>query len=208
MSWLGLTHKGTEILYSDEWNRVVDGLDILYGYVASSVKLSDLPNLPSDVAPDQDDVRDLGKDTRAWKDVYAYYGYFKAGAYVQGKPVLKDGDPVITKEFIDEAYLQIQSIYNFVLDNNKALRNEPLDIQTWELIVGTSPIPISTTSQLIRRLHIKVPSDSPYLVYVGNATTQNFILEPKDILDLEIRDPSKVYVKALGNVKIFILIEQ
>ena len=30
MSWLGLRHKGTERLYSDEWNLVVDGLDILY----------------------------------------------------------------------------------------------------------------------------------------------------------------------------------
>ncbi|RLI18883.1 hypothetical protein DRO54_09570 [Candidatus Bathyarchaeota archaeon] len=33
MSWLGLRHKRTERLYSDEWNLVVDGLDILYGYV-------------------------------------------------------------------------------------------------------------------------------------------------------------------------------
>jgi len=35
MSWLGLRHKRTERLYSDEWNLVVDGLDILYGYVGA-----------------------------------------------------------------------------------------------------------------------------------------------------------------------------
>jgi len=208
MSWLGLTHKGTEVLYSDEWNRVVDGLDILYNYLGSTVKVSDLPKLPSDVAPDQDNARELGKETRAWKDVYAYYGYFKVGAYVGDKPVLKDGDPVITKKFIDEAYLQIQNIYSYVLDTNKALRDEPISLDTWELIVGTSPIPLSSTSQLIRRLHIKVPSDSPYLIYVGNSSKQEFILEPKDILDLEVRDPSKVYVKSLGNVKIFIVVEK
>jgi len=32
MSWIGLRHKGLEPLFPDEWNRVVDALDILYGY--------------------------------------------------------------------------------------------------------------------------------------------------------------------------------
>jgi len=35
MSWLGLRHKGYERLYPDEWNAVVDGLDILYFYTNS-----------------------------------------------------------------------------------------------------------------------------------------------------------------------------
>lgn len=35
MSWLGLTHKIAEPLYPDEWNLVVDGLDILKNYIDS-----------------------------------------------------------------------------------------------------------------------------------------------------------------------------
>ena len=47
MSWLGLRHKGVEPLYPDEWNKVVDGLDFLYGY-AQDLKL-DLQSLDSKV---------------------------------------------------------------------------------------------------------------------------------------------------------------
>lgn len=35
MSWLGLRHKGVEILFPDEWNLVVDGLDLLKQYTDS-----------------------------------------------------------------------------------------------------------------------------------------------------------------------------
>ena len=66
MSWLGLRFKGTEILYSWEWNKVVEGLDILYAYVGKlekeTVKWKDLPQLPSDIVPATDNTYDLGSD--------------------------------------------------------------------------------------------------------------------------------------------------
>jgi len=115
MSWLGLIHKGTEPLYSDEWNTAVDALDILYGYVASleEKKLDkvELLYLESDIIPDQDNVRKLGDPERAWKEINAHYGYFKDNVYVQGKAVIKDGDPIRIESFIDGAKEDIDKLY-------------------------------------------------------------------------------------------------
>ena len=34
MTWVGLRFKGIEPLYPEEWNRVIQALDILYAYIA------------------------------------------------------------------------------------------------------------------------------------------------------------------------------
>ncbi|RLF08429.1 MAG: hypothetical protein DRJ60_00420 [Thermoprotei archaeon] len=127
MSWIGLRHKGVEILFPEEWNAVVDGLDILYAYTnmlqATAVRKEDLTKLASDIVPDQDNLRDLGSSSRSWSEVYAYYGYFKSDAYIQGKRVLKDGDPVITKQFIDEAKLDVDKIYNLLTETKVEVKD-------------------------------------------------------------------------------------
>ncbi|RLE87429.1 MAG: hypothetical protein DRJ67_04840, partial [Thermoprotei archaeon] len=127
MSWLGLTHKGTEPLYSDEWNRVVDALDILYGYVsgldAKKLDRAELAHLEYDIIPDQDNVRDLGSDERSWADIHAHYGYFKDNVYVQGKAVIKDGDPIKIAEFIDAAKTDIEKLYSVARDIHDTLRS-------------------------------------------------------------------------------------
>ena len=200
MSWLGLRHKGVEVLYPEEWNKVVDGLDILKYYADSSVKYSDLTKIASDLEPAEDSKYSLGSDSKEWKDVYAYYGYFKGNVLVNGSPVLKDGDPVQVYRFIGDAKQDI--------DNITSLVEQPTTLNPWIIQVGLSPTPLSDVSQTVKRILIKVPSWSPYLVYVGNYVKQDFILEPKDILSLNIKDPSKVYVKSLGNVQIFVAVEE
>lgn len=126
MSWLGLTHKGTEPLYSDEWNRVVDGLDILYGYISdletNKLDRAELFYLKYDIIPDKDNIRDLGSDDRSWAQVHAHYGYFKDNVYVQGKAVIKDGDPIRIESFIDGAKLDIDNIYDTLLDIKDSIR--------------------------------------------------------------------------------------
>ena len=112
MSWLGLSYKGTEPLYSDEWNRAIEGLDILYAYVSAKLDRIELLYLKSDIIPDQDASRNLGTKERSWDKVHAYYGYFKGQVYVQGKAVIKDGDPIRIEAFIDDAKTDVDKIYS------------------------------------------------------------------------------------------------
>jgi len=107
MSWLGLRYKRVEPLYIDEWNKVVDGLDILFSYVQKGITSEQLKNLQSDVIPAQDGKYDLGTVNKRWDEVYAYYGNFATNVYVQGKRVLKDGDPISIYDIQDLAKLKI-----------------------------------------------------------------------------------------------------
>jgi len=83
VSWRGLRYKGTERLTSREWNAVVDALNDLYGFVATG-------------------AQDIYVDA-----VYGNTGYFNNQVYVQGKPVIKDGDPVNIYQFFDPAVSQM-----------------------------------------------------------------------------------------------------
>lgn len=200
LSWLGLRHKGVEVLFPSEWNAVVDGLDILKSYIDQGVKSADLTNLSSDVIPSEDNKYNIGDPLRAWHAIYAHYGFFLDNAYVQGKQVLKDGDPVIVQDFTGNAKNEIDSIYNLV--------EKPSSLQTYRLSVSTTPIPLSNVDQLVKRIHIKVPSWAFYLIYVGDQTSQDYVLEPSDRDVFEIDNPRKIYVRSIGDVTIFIALEK
>lgn len=200
MAWIGLRHKGVEILYPFEWNKVVDALDILYYGLERTVKPEDLTALNEYLAPAKDDTLAVGLPDRAFKEVNAYYGYFKENVLVNGAPVLKDGDPVRVYEFIEEAKEEVDTL----LGNTAP----PEYLETYRLAVTSTPTPLSEVSKVVKAIHIKVPSWALYLLYLGNSTTQDFILEPKDILTLRQKDPSKVYVRSLGNVTVFIVLEE
>jgi len=107
MSHWGLRKKGIEPLYPDEWNTVLDALDQLWGTGESSVKYYDLQALGYDIIPDADAKRSLGAQGRAWLDIYGYYGFFNANVFVQGKPVIKDGDPITISDLGDSAVSKI-----------------------------------------------------------------------------------------------------
>lgn len=83
MSWRGLRYKGTERLTSREWNAVVDALNDLYGSLTSG-------------------LQDIYVD-----EVYGRAGYFSEQVLVQGRPVIKDGDPISIYQFHDIAKQQI-----------------------------------------------------------------------------------------------------
>ena len=200
MSWLGLRHKGIEVLFPDEWNRVVDGLDILKQYVDSKVGVNDLTNISSDVAPSADNEYNLGEDDRRWKTVYAHSGDYADSLTVQGKPVLKDGDPVTVMYFAGPAKDEIDQIYMNTL--------RPGSIQTLVRSVGTTPIPLAEVDTLVRRIHVKVPRLSVYFIYLGSEDKQDYILEPGDIDVFELANPSKIYVRSLGNAEIRIALEE
>jgi hypothetical protein len=83
VSWRGLRYKGTERLLSREWNAVVDSLNDLYGWLT-------------------DGTKDIYVD-----EVYGRAGYFSEQLLVQGRPVIKDGDPISIYQFYDVAKSQI-----------------------------------------------------------------------------------------------------
>jgi hypothetical protein len=228
MSWLGLRHKGIEPLYPYEWNLVVDGLDILYAYVAESVKYRDLPKLPSDVGPEHDNTFDLGFPDRRWREVHGVYGYFDGDLFARGSRVLVDGDPVQVYRFIDEAKADIDNIYDTLLGVKALVETvsseldlirlyveqiylntlRPTSIETYRLTVGATPVPLSDVDKVVKRIHVKVPSWALYLVYLGDANKQDFILEPGERETLEVSNPRLVYVRSLGTVEVFVMLEE
>lgn len=200
MSWLGLRHKGVEVLYPDEWNRVVDGLDLLKQYVDEKVGATDLTNLNTDVAPAQDNKYNLGEQDRQWKTIYAHYGYISDNLYVQDKPVLKDGDPVTVMYFEGPAKQEIDQI--------SSNTSRPSTIDTKALTVGTSPVPLSDVDMIVKRIHVKVPRDSPSIVYLGSSDKQEYVLEPGDLDVFEVQNPKNIYVRSLGQATIYIAFEE
>ena len=169
MSWIGLRHKGFEVLLPEEWNTVVDALDILYAYIGQCVKYDDLARIKSDLIPAEDAKYCLGSPERAWLAIYTH---------------------------------------NVVTLSSSSSSDPPPDgIETYALSVERSPIPLSEVSRLVRRIHIKLPSWSKYLLYIGNERSQEFILEPGEKQALENQDPSRVYVRSLGNVTIHVMLE-
>lgn len=139
MSVFGLRYKGVEPLFPEEWNTVVDALDILYLYNA-----------------------DL-------------------------------------KTRLDCLEPKVDEIYNMV--------SPPKDLETYELVVGSTPIPLSDVDKIVKRIHVRVPSWASTIVYIGNSQKQNFVLEPSQGEVLHIDNPKKVYVKSLGNVTIYVMLE-
>jgi len=83
LSKWGLRHKGVEVLTPSEWNAVVDALDELYDALTSG-------------------QREINVDK-----VSARAGEFSEALTVQGKPVIKDGDPINIASLFDEAKSQI-----------------------------------------------------------------------------------------------------
>jgi len=82
-------------------NAVVDALNELRNLVDQKVSQADLLNLPSDIIPDQANLRNLGSSDRPWNSIYAGYGYFSNALYVAGRRVLLDGDPISISDLGD-----------------------------------------------------------------------------------------------------------
>jgi len=83
-----LRHKGVEILFPEEWNAVVDSLNDLYGFLTS------------------------GQQDIYVNEIYGRSGHFSDQLLVQGKPVIKDGDPISIYQFYDVAKSQITEAIN------------------------------------------------------------------------------------------------
>ena len=189
MSWIGLRHKGVEPLYPDEWNKVVDALDILYGYQAGLKTQLDCLETKVD----------------------HYYLEVKREINELETKVNELNQKVTNlDEKVDKYYLELESKLDYLKQKVKEIysfTSRPTSLETYRLNVSVTPIPLSDVDKYVKRIHVKVPSTALYLVYLGDSTKQDFILEPSDKEVLEIHNPRLVYVRSLGNVTIFVMLE-
>lgn len=93
---------------TSQWaNSLVDAVQLTYDIAMdtnrSTVKYSDLSHLGYDIIPYPDAKHLLGDPQYAWLAIYGYYGYFKENLYVQGRRVLKDGDPINLYDIFEPA---------------------------------------------------------------------------------------------------------
>lgn len=105
MSFNQFKVKPLQRLSSSFWNSLMDALNNLESKsseeVLKRVKYEDLSNLAYNIIPDQADKRDLGSVDKPWNNVYARSGSFSESLTVQGKPVIKDGDPISISDISD-----------------------------------------------------------------------------------------------------------
>jgi len=99
VSWKGLRKKGTEILTSREWNTAVDALDELYGMLTAGTSTINVDTVNAREGNFSESVNTAV--------VNAATGNFDENVFVQGRPVVKDGDPVQIYQFYDVAVSQI-----------------------------------------------------------------------------------------------------
>lgn len=97
--------KAMQRFTSQLWNNLMSELNALESRsqeeIEKRVRYEDLSALAYSIVPDQDSERDLGSEASRWRRIYAYSGDFLDTLTVQGKSVLKDGDPITVSDIGD-----------------------------------------------------------------------------------------------------------
>jgi len=88
-------------------NEIVDALNLLYGMAEERVTYEDLKNLKQDIKPAEAGKYIIGDEGREWLAIYGFYGFFDNNVFVQGRRVLKDGDPITLYDISDLAKSKI-----------------------------------------------------------------------------------------------------
>jgi len=110
MSWIGLEYPEPGRVIKVTWGqKVYQALNILYemrgpfkgGY------------LTGDITPDVDLAYKVGDIHARIKEVHAGYGYFSYDLFVQGKKVIKDGDPVNINDLFEPARTKITQAIDY-----------------------------------------------------------------------------------------------
>ena len=70
-----------------------------------------------------------------------------------------------------------------------------------------SPIPLFVDEMEVRRIILKVPTTALYVVYIGDNLYQDFPLFKGEQIELNVKDPSKVYIRSEYEEKVFALFE-
>jgi len=143
---------------------------------------------------------------------FLYYGYLQHQQEldcIEGKL-----DLLIYYAYQEDTYLklikqELENIEKKLDTQNHYLRfiSAGKGIKTIIKTVTTSPTPLFLDELEVKRIIIKVPTTALYVVYIGDSESQDFPLFAGEKEELEVKDPSKIYVRAEGEEKIFALFE-
>jgi len=105
--------KTGQLITEDWFDKLVDfleevgygGVITVYGYVSK------------DLVPVEDLLINLGIPLKNFKELHVGYGYFKYDAWIEGKKILKDGDPITVEDLGSPAQTKITT----AIDNSTQL---------------------------------------------------------------------------------------
>jgi len=95
--------KAKQRITEQFFRNLVDDLNLLYGYIKK--------------------VETRGTAVDPWDYFYGYYGYFLSDLYVQGKRVIKDGDPVSISDFQPEAESDLEKAVTSGINSSAKIGN-------------------------------------------------------------------------------------
>jgi len=180
VSWKGLRHKGTERLTSREWNTVIDALDELHSALT-------------------DGTRDINVNK-----VTAKTGEFLETLTVQGKAVLKDGDPIHIASFFEQAKNQItQAIDASKVSDISAKQDTAIDRLT-SIRDTLSRISIDDAGNLSAKIVELSPSAIGHVAQAIDSSKVSEVSSKQDVVIdrlTSIRDRlSQISIDELGNL--------
>lgn len=203
MTWFGLWKPPFGRIIPAEWYWfLVDSLDVLYSYV-------------NDVKSEVEYLKDCIEKKL---DLVNYYLHNIDETTKEIKLELEKVEEKLDlslyyqKEISDtakEIKVELQGIESKLDLQNEYLRliAPAKGVLTITKTVTPTPTPLYVDELTVRRIVVKVPVDALYLIYIGDASTQEFVLEKGEKLELYVKNPKNVYVKSTGEQKIFLLFE-
>jgi hypothetical protein len=213
MSFLGVPYKQpAQPLRASDWNLLVQAVDTVYALAFYQVSV--LFGGISDIY-----VSGL---------VGLEGAYFGDEIYVKGLKVLHDQDPIYISSFLSDAqqqlyqlvsvYLQqvdkdIQSIYSQLVSladtvSQIKLYATPSAVSSFVLTVKSTPTPLTSSSTPIKRAYLYVTQDTQYVVYVGNASGQQFPIMPGTSISFDVCDASLLWLRSQNYSYVRVLLEQ
>lgn len=223
MSWLGLFKPPYGMVIPPEWyHTVVDALDWLYmGYLSHQEtldcierKLDLLIWYAYQEEHKLDSIHNVLLQIEGKEDLLLYYAYEETESLKRIETKLDKLDLLLLYAYSQDTTLKsIESKVDEIKTKTDLLvhyarfTSAGKGIKTITVLVTPTAKPLFVDELEIRRLIIKVPVDALYMVYVGDATSQEFPLSKGEQLELYVKSPKEVYVRSTGEQKIFALFE-
>ena len=95
--------KAKQRITEQFFRNLVDDLNQIYGYIRK--------------------VERRGTAEDPWAEFYGYYGYFLSDLFVQGRRVIKDGDPIYISDFQPEAESDLEKAVKSGVDTSTKISN-------------------------------------------------------------------------------------